>query len=216
MESLILIFTASCAISFIGSLQLGPVNLFVINTVLFENKKSAFWIAAGGCIPEFIYCALAIYANSFFRHFPIFDWLFKVILVLLLIVIGFVFWFKKKHTPPINQVTNSGFKEPIQYITKGFSLAALNPQLLPFWLFVQVYFNATKYLVIKTEFHEIAFILGAGFGALLLLVLLIKIIEEYKTKLLPYIAGTAYFKVLGFLFFALALHQLFLLYNIAK
>ena len=145
MISILLIFIFSCLVSFIGSLQLGPVNLFVINSALHDSKKAAYYIAIGGCLPEFIYCALAVFANSYLLNY---EWLiisFKIAFIIVLLIVGFVFYFKKQYSIIIkNDILAK--QKPIQYILKGFSLAALNPQLLPFWVFVQVYFNSTKYL----------------------------------------------------------------------
>ena len=95
MFSIILIFCASCLVSFLGSLQLGPVNLFVINSVLFDTKRTALYVALGGCLPEFIYCGLAVYANNYLLQSDTFHFYFKLVFIIILIVIGFVFLFKK-------------------------------------------------------------------------------------------------------------------------
>ena len=60
---ILIIFFAATLTSFIGSLQLGPVNLFVIDTALNKNKANAYWVALGGVMPEFMYCALAVYSG---------------------------------------------------------------------------------------------------------------------------------------------------------
>lgn len=55
MREAILLFCISAFASFLGSLQLGPVNLAVIQKTLNKGIKLAFFLAAGGCLPEFIY-----------------------------------------------------------------------------------------------------------------------------------------------------------------
>ena len=82
MIATVLIFTFSSIVSFFGSLQLGPVNLFVINSTLFRNRKTAYYVAIGGCIPEFIYCALAVFANSYLLEYQWLIYSFKLIFIL--------------------------------------------------------------------------------------------------------------------------------------
>lgn len=210
MISILLIFIFSCLVSLIGSLQLGPVNLFVINSTLQSGRKTAYYIAIGGCLPEFIYCALAVFANSYLLNY---EWLiitFKIAFIVVLIIVGLVFYFKKQSSVTIKNDIHVTQK-PMQHIFKGFSLAALNPQLLPFWMFVQVYFNSTKFLEIQSNLQKFSYILGAGVGAFILLALLLQIVSKYKQIFLRYLNNKYYFKALSLLFFAIAGHQIWLL-----
>jgi len=136
MLNSLLILLAATFISFLGSLQLGPVNLFVINCALFESKRTAFFVAIGGCIPEFIYCALAVFANGYLLEYGGLITAIKIVFIALLIAIGITLYFKKQSTV-IQKYESSAAKPSIKYIFKGFSLAILNPQLLLFWIFVQ-------------------------------------------------------------------------------
>lgn len=212
MISILLIFIFSCIVSFIGSLQLGPVNLFVINSALYQHKRTAYFVAIGGCIPEFIYCALAVFANSYLIEYKSLIFLLKIVFIIVLIIIGFNFYFKKQSNVAVKNETNLN-EQPIQHIFKGFSLAALNPQLLPFWIFIQVYFNSIEFLQIKSNLHKFSYILGSGVGAFILLTFFIYITLKYKQTILRYINNKYYFKALSLLFIALAGHQIWLLTN---
>ncbi len=199
--------------SFVGSLQLGPVNLFVINSALHENQRTAFLVAIGGSLPEFIYCTLAVYANHFFQKSLLFQMVFHYVFILILIGVAVVFWTKKPGVIKVqSKVANS--HSDLKTIFKGFTLAFFNPQLLPFWMFVNVFFNSINFLQTKSEWHNFSFILGSGFGALTFLILLTIFVNKYKLQLLTYINSRFYFKALSFLFIAIAIQQLFLLaYN---
>lgn len=199
-------------VSFIGSLQLGPVNLFVINSVLYESKKTAYYIAIGGCIPEFIYCTLAVFLNNYLLNY---DWLItslKIVFIVILFILGFVFYFKKRSGIVIKNKAGV-IQKPIQHIVKGFSLAAINPQLLPFWIFVQVYFNSVEFLQIKSNLHKLVYILGSGVGALILLTFIIYIVLKNRLLILRCINNKYYYKAFSFLFIAIAGHQIWLLIN---
>jgi threonine/homoserine/homoserine lactone efflux protein len=95
---------------------------------------------------------------------------------------------------------------------KGFSLAALNPQLLPFWIYVQLQFNSVKPLRIISNLNKISFVIGAGIGSLLLLVCFIFAVTKYKETFLKYLNNKHYYKVLSLLFLILASHQIWLLF----
>lgn len=213
MVSLILIFLSSCIVSFVGSLQLGPVNLFVINSALHDGKKEAYYIAIGGCLPEFIYCAFAVFANTYLLDY---EWLFltfKIAFIIILFIVGFVFYFKKQTHISIKQSIHPK-QRPTEHILKGFFLAALNPQLLPFWVFVQVYFNSIKFLVIESNLQKLSYILGAGVGAFILLALLILAVCKYKQIFLRFFNNKYYFKALSLLLFVIAAHQIWLLIDL--
>ena len=204
----ILIFLFSSLISFIGSLQLGPVNLFVIDTTINKNKRSAYFVALGGTIPEFIYCALAVYSGSFFLRSETIFFIFKLLLISILLIVAFVYFFKKHKLIGINIQTYETQSNQITFFLKGFSLAILNPQLLPFWMFILVYFNTVKFLTLKSEIDKISYIFGAGLGAFILLVSIILTINKYRDRVLQLINNKYYFKVLAILFFAIAIQQL--------
>ena len=208
MVSILLIFVASSFISFIGSLQLGPVNLYVINTVLYQNKKAAFFVAIGGCIPEFIYCGLAVYANHFIQESITINYSFKIAFILILITISVLFFFKKKSAKISLNSDDTNYQSNIKSVLKGFSLAAFNPQLLPFWIFILIYFNSVSFLSIITDVQRFSFILGAGVGAFVLLITLTALVHKYKTSILKYMNTTYYYKVLSILFLLIAIQQL--------
>jgi threonine/homoserine/homoserine lactone efflux protein len=193
-------------------LQLGPVNLFVINSALYDGKKTAYYIAIGGCIPEFIYCALAVFANSYLIEYKSLIFLLKIGFITILIIVGFIFYFKKQSNVAVKNETNLN-EQPIQYILKGLSLAVLNPQLLPFWIFIQIYFNSIPFLKIQSNFQKFSYILGSGVGAFILLAFFIHIVIKYREKILKYVNNKYYFKALSLLFFAIAGHQIWLLIN---
>ena len=205
--SVILIFFTSCVASFLGSLQLGPVNLFVIDSVLYKNKRSAFFVALGGSIPEFMYCGLAVYANQFLFKSAVFQITFQIAFIIILLFIGCLFWFKRPGVITIKDTSSNAKTSATKNFIKGFSLAALNPQLLPFWMFVHVYFNSVKLLQTQSTAKNFSFILGSGFGAFFFLTLLLVIIDKYKLSILNYINNRYYFKILAILFFAIAIQQ---------
>jgi threonine/homoserine/homoserine lactone efflux protein len=203
------IFIGSTLVSFIGSLQLGPVNLFVINTALNENKKLAIMACLGGIIPEFIYCGLAVYSSNYFLKFPTVFLILKILLVAIFLIIGAYYLFKKHTITQLAESQKSIIHSKFNYFLKGFTLASLNPQLLPFWMLVLVYFNSNSFLKLKSEPDNLAYILGSGIGAFMLLLFIALLINKFKTTILGYLNNKYYFKFLGILFLVIAIQQFF-------
>ncbi|MGL4598130.1 MAG: LysE family translocator [Bacteroidia bacterium] len=213
MFAIITIFFFAALASFLGSLQLGPVNLYVMNTVLYRTKRDAYWVSLGGALPEFIYCSLAVFANHFLQEYALVQLIFRIAFVVVLFGVGLSFLFKKQAVGKLQNDVSENHIKPLNLIAKGFSLAALNPQLLPFWIFVQVYFNSIYFLKIESGAQQISFILGAGVGAFVLLLTVTSLVSRYKTQLVKYASSKYYFIALALLFFAIAIQQLIALLN---
>lgn len=209
---MILLF--SIIASFIGSLQLGPVNLSVIDTAIHQNRKNAFWVAVGGSLPEFIYCFLAVFAGSFLIKNPTFFKTLKIIIAIILIVLALFYFFKKnKESKVLEEKSVEHHQNLLKNFSKGFSLGMLNPQLMPFWLSVQVVFNSYSFLVIDEKIDYFFFILGAGLGAFLLLISIVFTITQYKNIILKFLSNNLYNRILAILFLLIGLQQIYSLYH---
>ncbi|MBT8326680.1 MAG: LysE family transporter, partial [Bacteroidia bacterium] len=64
MDGVIALFVAG-VLSFWGSLQLGLVNVAVIETAISKGRKPAIWLAIGGVLPEIPYTLIAIYGTTY-------------------------------------------------------------------------------------------------------------------------------------------------------
>lgn len=209
MLSALLIFLVSAGISFAGSVQLGPVNLLVIDTSLFMSRRQAVWVAAGGSLPEFIYCSIALYLNAYLERFEGLLYILKIIFTCVLFVYAIIYLCKKK-SEQVTKIYESR-KESIENVFKGFTMGLFNPQLLPFWMAIQFYFNSTRHLKIETSIDNIAFVLGSGIGAFLLLWMLILAINKHKLTVLKFAKSQYYYKAISILLFAIATRLLFTL-----
>ena len=133
---------------------------------------------------------------------------FKIVLITVLVTVGIIYLFKKHKSFTLESPQKNIESSKMKHFFKGFTLAGLNPQLLPYWMFVMVYFNSIKFLEIKSEFDKLSYILGAGLGALILLISIILTIKKFKTRILTYLNNKYYYKALGILFIAISLQQL--------
>jgi threonine/homoserine/homoserine lactone efflux protein len=202
MLSIALIFLLTAAVSFAGSLQVGPVNYFVVETCLRQNRTSGVLVAVGGSIPECIYSLLAIVVGAWLQKVPGLFLAFQWTTVALLTVLAVVQLRRKNTMTVIDNASHRGS------LLKGFALGMLNPQLLPFWLVVYTSLFAPVGLRIDNAWEQAAFVLGTGIGAFALHLLLIFVVKKNRERLTRWINYPSFNYLLSALFFVLALIQL--------
>lgn len=156
-------FLLATAISFAGSVQLGPVNFGTIHTALNKNKTSAILFGFGGSLPELIYSALALGGASYVLQFDQLQQYLKYLTSGILLVFGLILIFQKsKEANKVYQIKEGN------YLWAGMLFGLFNPQLFPFWLFIISYLNSNEILVSQSFADQVAFCLGTMAGAFLL------------------------------------------------
>jgi threonine/homoserine/homoserine lactone efflux protein len=197
------IFFFTAAISFVGSVQLGPVNLAVMKTVLEGRPRAALWIGAGVCIPEFIYSLIALLASAWLLKRETLLTVLEWGVVPLLVGMGLLNILKKKK-PDHDDIKPA---EKAADFGRGIIISFLNPQLLPFWLTILVMLNGYDFFRITTVADRIAFVAGTGFGEFVLILLVVWITGKFRTFLLDKLKRWDLDKLFGWLFIVLALAQ---------
>ena len=89
------LFVLSSLISFVGSLQPGPVNLSVIHASYSQNFKTALLVAIGGALPELIYSAAALCCSYVFIAHPALSKLLHSLNALILVAAGITILFQR-------------------------------------------------------------------------------------------------------------------------
>lgn len=204
MEKTIIIFLVTAGISFTGSLQIGPLSLTVVQTVLKRHLKAGLLVALGGCIPEFIYATAAVRVGMWLEKNPEIWRMMEWASIPILILIG-VMLLRTSNQPIKVKALDKAHSD----VLKGFTLAMLNPQLFPYWLFILVQFQGYKQLNIEQPAEQIAYAAGASLGAACLLSGVAYFTNRYREKLLNKLGKINLNKVLGGIFILLALIQLF-------
>lgn len=174
-------FWSAFVVSFIGSLQPGPVNMSVLTHAAEGHYKSAYHLAIGGCIPEFIFTLVALqitlYQQSTFSQLP------GIITALNLIFIGLgLYQLLANHisTRAIHTTRrNDSF-------FRGLLLAMLNPQLLLFWLGICSWL-ALHHQTPNGIYEHTCFVIGSFAGALLLQFGLIYLIKKQADNRITFI-----------------------------
>lgn len=179
MEALLL-FVIATAASFIGSLQAGLVNTAVLAHTVQRGPDAGRRMAIGGAIPELIYAAIAFqFATLLVRWLGLSVAGIGLLVGCILIAIGlyFMIFFKPDLAVDEVQLKASG-------VRKGLLIGLLNPQLVLFWCGVKL--SLSSFGVEGDGWIELlAFSMGAFFGALILLLQLVRLGRRALEKLKP-------------------------------
>jgi threonine/homoserine/homoserine lactone efflux protein len=204
VEKLLLLFGLTCAISYVGSINPGPVNLAVIRTVLQGHRLAAIGIGVGCALPEVLGGYVAIRGLAFFQEYPHVFSTIKLLIAPILILIGFLSLRKKSGTDataaPGQHSLRGGF-------LKGTLLALLNPALIPFWLIVLVWYSDRPVLQIISGADQVAFLLGAAVGALLIRLTYVALTQRYCDRILTMLHPRLLDQAFGWCFIGLGSWQ---------
>lgn len=182
VTSSIFIFLITAIISFIGSIQLGPVNITVLRTAIQKNYKTAIFIGFGGALPEILYASIALKGTAFLEQFPMIIDGMMLLCIPAFILVGLYLIFKNSEIKKQSYYKVSTPKSVLNSIVIGFSIGFLNPMLLPFWIVVLSTYHKYNVMAIPNNIHNIVFVLGTAFGAFLLQYVIVVLLKKFNHK----------------------------------
>lgn len=149
-------------ISFLGSLPLGPLNLFT--TYISESKgiAAAFEFGAGCIIVELIYVRITLKGMNWLQNrkklFKFLEWISVIIITGLAI---FCFYAAYKNLGFI-----SGMTAVVKYpFLSGLLFSLLEPMKIPFWFVWTTFLFSNKSLLPVSKYYN-NFVAGIGLGSL--------------------------------------------------
>ena len=160
--ALMRIFFWGMIISFLGSLPLGPLNLFTAYISVSKGASAGLAFSLGGIVSELIFVRLALISMNWItkrqKLFKILEWITVIIITALAI---FSFYAAINHigfssAMPIN------IKHPF---LSGILFSALEPMKIPFWFLWSTFLIANKTLVTESKYYN-SYVIGIGFGSL--------------------------------------------------
>ena len=162
MKKQLILFTSAAAISSIGGLPLGTLNVTAMLIAEHRGKSAALWFALGALLIEIVYVYLTL---------KLFEWLstnVKVLKAIRWISIGVMLtigiWLLVENTHAAMHITTESRKAN-PFLT-GLLLSALNPAQIPFWLGWNAVAIDRKLLQIQTP-TTLVWLMGIGTGTFL-------------------------------------------------
>ena len=183
--NLLLAFGVGWLASFLGTLPFGPINLSVVDTTINKSFQAAIWMSVAAALVEIGQSFVALHCNFFINSYLETSPVVKVAALILFLVLGIVFFLKKSKP----QDEESAETKKGNSFIKGFFIALVNPQAIPFWIFVLAYLDSAQMIHLDTSLGIqiiIGFLLGVSvgkFSALLLFGILSRFIRNKTASL---------------------------------
>jgi len=187
--------------SFIGSLQVGPVNGLVISFALENEKRKTRQAIIGGVLPELVYSLLAIIlvlnVSVVKEHIAI----IKIMSLLALILVALWLIFHHRNQTIHVGKKNIHFNPFFSALFRGL----LNPQLFLFW--VIIYTHLYRHINAHNMTLVIAMVISGALGAFFSLTFVSIVIDRYKEKISFLIDPKKVDKIVGLLIIAFVLFE---------
>ena len=170
-------------IGFLMCIPVGPINVWVVNTLLKHNFKSAFSIALGGSLMDFIYFFLILTGLSFFNFSSSMSLVLKVVGVLLLFAFGIKELFAKAPNFDFSETKETHERKNLAgFFLVGVVIYTSNPTLIATMSGLAALiksWNLFAFNFINYFFLSIGLAIGSSFWFYLLL----KLVEKYREKI---------------------------------
>ena len=167
---------------FLICIPVGPINVWVVNTLIKHGFKSAFAIALGGSLMDFIYFMVILSGLSLFH--------FSSTTVLVLKITGVVFLFAFGVKELLVKKQNFSFdeklekKEPtlIRFFLLGVAIYSSNPTLVATMSGLAAVIKSWN-LFSNNFFSYFALSIGLALGSASWFYFLLKIVSKYQNKI---------------------------------
>ncbi len=199
MLDLTKIFFITLLISYIGSLQIGPISILVMYTTLKINLRAALKVAFVGVLPEYMYSLVAFFGYSFLSRQPETLHMLQLGVIPLFLVFGIINFRKKdKVSTHIPSTTSNAIR--------AFTYGITNPLLISFWMLSLIIIG--KYVSINSAPQIAAFALATGTGGFLTKITFGLLTLKFREKVFAVFQRFSFNKIIGSLFILVAIIQL--------
>lgn len=190
----------SAATTSIGALPFGLVNLSVVEETVKRNVRSSMPLAYGAAFVEIIFAVAAIFAGTLMSDFLGENKTVKIIILVVLIVSGIFFWFKKG-----KMVQNKKYGDVWNGFLKGAFLNLISIQVFLFWLFAIAILSA-KDLLPESSIQVSLFVTGVGIAKISVLFIYAQLGQKVAYKFMFFSQNIN--RIIGVVLFAAALIQI--------
>ena len=169
-------------IGFLMCIPVGPINVWVVNTLIKHNFRSAFSIALGGSTMDFVYFMVILSGLSLFHFSPSTIITLKVIGVLFLFVFGLKELLVKKQNFTLSDAEEKKTPKATGFFFLGVLIYSSNPTLIATMSGLAAVIKSWK-LFSYTFFNYFALSLGLALGSAAWFYVLLKIVNKYQNKI---------------------------------
>jgi threonine/homoserine/homoserine lactone efflux protein len=167
---------------FLICIPVGPINVWVLNTLIKHNFRSAFSIALGGSLMDFVYFMIILTGLSLFNFSPKTVLVLKITGVLFLLVFGIKELLVKKQNFKLDENSEKKVPKAAGFFLMGVVIYSSNPTLIATMSALAAVikswnlfsFNFLNYFLLS---------FGLAIGSSSWFYLLLKIVSKYQNKI---------------------------------
>jgi len=164
MNEVLLVLFTGFAVSFLGQLPLGNLNVAATQIGVEESIKNAWLFSIAGALVEIVYLRIALNSSQWLMHNKMLFNYLSWFTVILFFVLGFLS-IRKAILQKESEKKGLLIDNHINRFVLGLMLSAINPMQIPFWFFWGTYFiNNGTVKPTTTDFN--LFTAGAILGTL--------------------------------------------------
>ncbi len=130
--------------SYIGTIPVGPINLSVVNTTIRRDLEAAKRLSIAAAFVEILQAFIALHCGMLVTDLISSVPALSLVIAIVLLVFGIFLWFKKP--PQLDQNAPQIPKSKRSDYYRGLVVSLLNPQAIPFWIFVFAYVHTMNWL----------------------------------------------------------------------
>lgn len=169
-------------VGFLICIPVGPINVWVVNTLIRKNFRSAFSIALGGSLMDFVYFMIILTGLSLFHFTPKTVLTLKIVGVVFLLVFGLRELFVQKQNFKLEQGEEKKKSRASSYFLLGVLIYSSNPTLVATMSGIAAVIKSWN-LFLNNYTNYIALSAGISLGSATWFFLLLKIVNKYQNKI---------------------------------
>ena len=169
-------------IGFLMCIPVGPINIWVINTLLKHNFRSAFSIALGGAVMDFIYFMIILSGLSLFQFSLETVLVLKVLGVLFLLIIGLKEIFLPKSDVEVDESKLKKIPHASSFFLIGVLIYTSNPTLIATMTGLAAVIKSW-HLFQENVLNHSLLSFGLATGSALWFFVLLKTVTKYQKKI---------------------------------
>jgi threonine/homoserine/homoserine lactone efflux protein len=167
---------------FLICIPVGPINVWVVNTLIKHDFKSAFAIALGGSLMDFVYFMIILSGLSLFHFSPKTTFILKIVGVVFLLIFGLKELLTKKQDFKLEKDIEK--KEPtiLAFFLLGVAIYSSNPTLVATMSGLAAVIKSWN-LFFNSLLNYFALSVGLAVGSASWFYLLLKIVQKYQNRI---------------------------------
>jgi len=172
MTFILVNFLIGFAVSFLGSIPPGSINLRIITIVIERNLRAGVLFALGASLAELIYSSIAIVFSAYLTQNPSIKYWITIFSIPVFAALGIQsWWMSRRSDTATTETTVAPARKFNSFFIYGFFLGMINPLNIPFWLLWTTTLIARGAISRETNamvFYVVGIVLG-GFSLLYLI-----------------------------------------------